>query len=198
MGYESRKVFFTRPASNVSAVCRSLFEGEPEIRLIKLLLRDRGNAIDVGANIGVYTYFMSRHASQVFSFEPDAGPATQLEGRFKNARVFPLAISDIAGDDFLHVPIVNGIAVHEAATLTGRLPRHDDIQQQHIRKVRLDDLGLEGIELIKIDVEQHERQVIQGVTWGSIMAQAGLRLGGRLPSGDQIEQTINQLFRKIS
>ena len=41
--------------------------GEPEIRLIKLLLSDRGNAIDVGANIGVYTYFMSRHARQVFS-----------------------------------------------------------------------------------------------------------------------------------
>ena len=138
------------------------FRGEPEIRLIKLLLKDHGNAIDVGANIGVYTFFMSRHASQVFSFEPNADLAARLEGRFKNTRVFPLAVSDISGEDFLHIPIVDGIAVHEAATLTGRLPHHDDIQEQRIQKARLDDLGLEGIELIKIDVEQHERQVVKG------------------------------------
>ncbi len=133
---------------------------------------------------------------------------------------------DIAGEDFLHIPIISGIAVHETATFTERLPRHEDIQEQRIRKVRSDDLGLEGIELIKIDVEQHERQVIQGAMsiiktckpnliievtsllydmllfseFNHILDlgyRSLLRFHGRLPSGGQIEQTINQLFRKI-
>ena len=46
-----------------------LGRGEPELWLIRHLVRRGTNAVDVGASIGIYSTEMARHAAKVLAFE---------------------------------------------------------------------------------------------------------------------------------
>ena len=51
---------------------------EPELRHIGASCKGRGAAIDVGANIGIYSYRMARIFSKVYEFEINKGTAGNL------------------------------------------------------------------------------------------------------------------------
>jgi len=42
-----------------------------EIALLKVLVEPRRNAIDAGANKGVYTHFIAKYARHTYAFEPN-------------------------------------------------------------------------------------------------------------------------------
>ena len=52
--------------------------GESTIRLLRRVCQKGKVALDVGANIGTYTYFLSRHASEVYAYEPNPELADRL------------------------------------------------------------------------------------------------------------------------
>ena len=43
---------------------------ETELRLLPQLVDNTKVAIDIGANTGLYTFYLSKYAKQVFAFEP--------------------------------------------------------------------------------------------------------------------------------
>lgn len=135
--------------------------GEPEIRLISQLAAGGRDAIDAGANIGTYTYFLQNYARQVYAFEPNPGLANRLSKVFPNVTVRNLALSDKLGDVVLQVPVdANGIEQHELASIAQVFDSPTkDIQ---IRSVTIDSEQFENIGFIKVDVEQHEREVLHG------------------------------------
>lgn len=140
---------------------------EPEMALLPVLLRPQDCAFDVGANRGAYAYRLARLCAKVELFEPNPACAAVLEawarhtgGRVNTNRV---ALSDSVGEAALHIPLDAAGVEHDAsASLTPAHPDQNEVRNVTVPLVRLDDLELPPVDLIKIDVEGHELAVLRG------------------------------------
>jgi len=136
--------------------------GEPEVRLMSQLVARGRDAIDAGANIGTYAYFFRRHARHVYAYEPNPGLAATLQRRLPGVQVRNLALSDTEGEVVLQVPIdAQGRQRHELASIAQDFsggPR----ETFKVRMVTIDSENFDNIGFLKVDVEQHERQVLRG------------------------------------
>lgn len=135
--------------------------GEVELRLLGNLVDRRRAAIDAGANIGTYSYFLRRHAAAVHAYEPNPELAQRLRAALPSVRVRQVALSDKAAELTFSIPVDRtGRANHElgsvAQTFAGEVRRFA-VECTTIDLEALDDVGF-----IKIDVEQHEREVLRG------------------------------------
>ncbi|MDD3444799.1 MAG: FkbM family methyltransferase, partial [Zavarzinia sp.] len=89
---------------------RAMRDGEPELRLLPRLVTSGETVCDVGANRGLYTYWLLRLGVRVFAFEPNPRLVRIMNLRFRRAiaggrlTVGAVAPSDEAGTTVLHVP----------------------------------------------------------------------------------------------
>ncbi|MEO0983582.1 MAG: FkbM family methyltransferase [Pseudomonadota bacterium] len=134
--------------------------GETELRLLPLLAKG-GVAVDVGANKGVYTYFLSRLCDRVVAFEPNPRLAGTIGAYgLKNVEIRTKALSDVEGDATLHIPLSragrlqNNIASLEHAD--------GDSEAVAVPVSSLDAERLTDVSFVKIDVEGHELSVLRG------------------------------------
>jgi FkbM family methyltransferase len=111
-------------------------------------------AVDAGANIGYMTSVLSIRAGIVHAFEPHPAVFKTLSEnahRWDNVRLYEKALSNQTGDAYLAVPSDHksneGLAFLADTGLK-------------IRRIRLD--ALLTIDLLKLDVERHELQVLEG------------------------------------
>jgi len=135
--------------------------GEQELRLLRRLVDPKRQAVDAGANIGTYSYFLSKYASAVYAYEPNPDLAVRLRSLMPTIRVRQVALSDRTADLMFSVPIdATGRPSHElgsvAQTFTGQ------VQQFPVQCITIDSESLGDVGFIKIDVEQHEREVLRG------------------------------------
>lgn len=139
------------------------WRGEPELRVISQLVDPGDEAIDVGANYGVYAYHLSRFASRVHAYEPNPMLAARLRKAVPaNVTVHEAALSDVSGDASLHVPLyADGRHMHGCAKVL-QSADGDDVVVHSIKLNRLDDADVGQVGFIKIDVEGHEESVIRG------------------------------------
>jgi FkbM family methyltransferase len=134
--------------------------GEPELRLVSRLCDPARNAVDIGANIGVYTYFLRRHARHVFAFEPNPELAALLRLKFPSrVTVIQAAVSDRSGTAVFHVPVVAGKSAHELGSLEASDAAAKKLE---VPMVRLDDNDCGDVGFLKIDVERHDQAVLRG------------------------------------
>lgn len=138
--------------------------GEPELRLVPLLCHPLRDAIDIGANEGMYTHLMRRHARQVYAFEALPVLAEKLDARrYRHVTVRCCALSDRAGTGTLYTPLYGDTAVYGLSSLQADMPQlHPACTTQPVRLVRLDDVYAGNVGCIKIDVEGHELAVLRG------------------------------------
>lgn len=128
-------------------------------------------ALDIGGNAGDYTAALRRHSDclEIHTFEPSATNIAKLAERFRAdhlVNVVPMAVSR-----------ANGIATlfsnHPGSglgSLTKRRLTHFNIRfdvQEPVRTVRLEDywhthLGRRTLDLVKLDIEGHELDAIEG------------------------------------
>jgi FkbM family methyltransferase len=138
------------------------WSGEPELRLLPALCDPRRIAVDVGANRGYFTYFLSRRATLTHAFEPIPELAERLKADFpEKVVVHNIALSDEAGEAVLRIPqntAQAGMATLERDNALAGL----QTREIRIQKKRLDELGLGPVGFIKIDVEGHEGAVLAG------------------------------------
>lgn len=138
--------------------------GEIEIDLVGELCWPDRDAIDAGANEGMYVLFMRRHARHVLAFEPLSALYTKLCHRFApDVTVRNIALSDSVGTAVLHVPMAGNDPVSGLSSLN---PIVAAAHARHI-EVRVPTMPLDAIydgELgfMKIDVEGHEEAVLEG------------------------------------
>src|SRR3990172_8953474 len=78
---------------------------DPEMGLLRFLVDPRRISIDVGANLGLFTYFLARASRQVHAFEPNPIPFRIL-ARVADSNVIArqMAITDRSADVRLIVP----------------------------------------------------------------------------------------------
>lgn len=139
---------------------------EPELAFLRALARPGMRVLDVGANHGVYALSLARvvgPTGSVHAFEPAAAPATLLEhavarNGFARLVVHRTALSDRDGSATLF-----GGAASELGSLV-RAPGRDG--GETVAVATLDrvwrGLGEPSVDIVKIDVEDHEEAVLAG------------------------------------
>ena len=133
----------------------------PELSLISNLVKNTQNSIDIGANLGLFTFFMSRASKHVFAFEPNPYPLENLKGLVdSNVTVLPIALGNNDGPVEIKIPHHRKGWSSNGASLASKEINDGKIINIQCRK--LDSLNIENIGLIKIDVEGFEIEVIRG------------------------------------
>ena len=158
-------VFVPRPVDFQGA--RILFSGLAAHPAALTFLPSGGVAIDVGANLGEWAVPMAKAAGSsghVLCFEPNPHVAEALARTLRinnlpHARVLQEAVSSRAGTAQLIVETEHSGLSRLGAPAAGQ-------RAVSVETRRLDDavaaLGLGRVDLIKIDVEGHERDVVEG------------------------------------
>ena len=137
-------------------------------RLLKKLWVAGGNFVDIGANVGVLTLMAAKRLGSegaVYAFEPVEESHRRLErnisaNEFSCIQTARLALSNRCGTATIYVPEHNN---------KGMASLHEDCAGSRTETVTLStldrqivDLGVTSIDWIKIDVEGHERFVLEG------------------------------------
>ena len=148
---------------------------EPEIFIINKLIKEGTDSIDVGVYRGVHSYEMSKYSKTVHSFEPNPVIYNELEKNLpriiRNIKLYNYALSNKNGIKKLRIPIRNTNADksnYDEYYKMGLASIHDKnifekFDQFEINCKKLDDFNFENvISFIKIDVEGHEIEVING------------------------------------
>jgi len=138
--------------------------GERELRLLPDFVAAEKRAIDVGGNVGTYTYHLSRLAREVETFEPlpDYGWRIQTLG-LRNVRLHACALSDREGMAELRLPAGSENEVGGMGSLEARVV--DPSEAGRIERIALrtlDSFAFSDVGFIKIDVEGHEEAVLRG------------------------------------
>lgn len=138
-----------------------MFLKNPEMRVLRYLVDRSRVSLDVGANLGLFTYFLARYSPHVYAFEPNPIPFRVLAHvADRNVTALQMALSDRTGEVDLFVPrgargwSSNGAAVDRDFPFRSAALK--------VPCSRIDDLGCRPIGFIKIDVEGHEKNVLAG------------------------------------
>lgn len=131
---------------------------------------------DIGANIGIYSLVAAELCRKrgvvgvrIFGFEPNPVECAKFRrnvtiNNYHTVQVEQLAVSDTAGSCRMALP-PSGLGVFGHLLKAGD-PRSTRDQEVDVRTVDLDswcaNLGLQQIDLMKLDVEGHELQVLAG------------------------------------
>jgi FkbM family methyltransferase len=144
-------------------VRQELETGEPELALVPVICDRSRSFLDIGANRGVYSLYAERFAGRVIAVEAHPGLASQLSKTVKpSTQVLSFAMSDHMGSATLMVPYLRGYEVHTRASLQKDANPGFDLQEIPVELTTVDSLNLVDVGAIKIDVEGHEHEVLQG------------------------------------
>lgn len=152
-----------RPAIALRA-WKHFYFGEAELRLLPALCDREKLSLDVGGNLGVYTYFMARFSQSVMAFEPNPDLAARLRRGFGGrVRIEECALSDQEGTAVLAVPLIGGIEEPGLGTIEGESEASLPVGRKvEVVTHRLDDYLERPVGFVKIDAEGHELAVLEG------------------------------------
>ncbi len=133
---------------------------EAEMFFIDNMLQQRRRFIDIGANLGMYSFYFCSRFQRVEAFEPLQELAYRLRALGKRSiETHAVALSNISGRRTFFLPVRNGRPVTALASLDSR---QGACEERVVEVKKLDDYGFTEVDLIKIDVEGHEDGVLEG------------------------------------
>ena len=117
------------------------------------ICRARRLAVDVGAHVGFWSYYLALAFQSVHAFEPADLFAFCFERnvRAKNVVLHRVALGEEEASVRIETVADNTGATHVVPAAQGS-----------VRMRRLDDYKLENVDLLKVDVEGYERHVLAG------------------------------------
>jgi FkbM family methyltransferase len=137
---------------------------ENELLLVNRLCDVNEVAIDVGANVGLFSYAMSKKFKTVVAFEINAELTKHLENLgLPKIQIINKGLSSETGKATLYIPVLNGFPLLGWASLKpGNCPDTAIHTEKAVEITTLDSFQFECVSLIKIDVEGHELEVLKG------------------------------------
>ena len=164
--------FFYRHTPRLVFTLRKLARAnyEREMELLDALCDRTATGVDIGAKVGMYTYRIRAHSSDVVAFEPIPLFNHMLRAVFqgKRGRIEPYAVSRCAGTAKLRMPVDHAgthleygrsTIEHNNTLVRDVIARVDELE---VETRALDDYELARVGFIKIDVEGHELAVLDG------------------------------------
>jgi FkbM family methyltransferase len=144
---------------------------KPELTLLGELLADRPGAVavDVGASAGQHTMFFSRLCAHVHAFEPYSPLRRRLDEHVQlngldNVTVHAVGIADTEGELDFYEPLAANVCEGSfARPFTRPVLGPPSLLPVVHGDAYLASLGLERLDLVKIDVEGFERNVLLGL-----------------------------------
>lgn len=144
-------------------VGRERRRGERELHLVPWLADPQRVSVDAGANRGVWTEVLRRHSRKVCAFEPNPKMFAELRRCARpEVAAYPFALSDRNGAAELLVPRNDRGFSNQGASLSAARIGEGRFASVAVETRRLDDLGLGAVGFIKVDVEGHELEVLEG------------------------------------
>lgn len=149
-------------------------------------------ALDIGANIGNHTCYLAEYFDRVVAFEPNPAVAAVLRanvmGRKSKIEVVEAGLSDRSGRLNFSVNETNLGASRVTAEPSEMTIKVDTLDQL------AGPLRLDNIRFIKMDVEQHEEQVLAGAAALLASQRPVLAMEGHYKSYPEIgNRVVNQL-----
>lgn len=138
---------------------------EQELAFLDRIVPEGSVTVDVGANCGLYTRKLARLSRQVHAFEPSHDMANLLRRTSAaNVSVHEIALSDQTGTAELYIPQDDDQLIYGLASLEPRLVAsdHQHVVATKVPTVRLDAIVHQDVAFVKIDVEGHELNVLNG------------------------------------
>jgi FkbM family methyltransferase len=143
-----------------------IYADRPERELLRKILSQGAVVVDVGANIGIYTKFLSRCVDPtglVHSFEPSPDNFKRLSAAIRdlsNVRLTQAAVGERSGECKLYVSDKLNVD-HRAYQADGYSRRAVSTEM-----VALDDYFKPGerVDLIKMDIQGYELHALRGAT----------------------------------
>jgi FkbM family methyltransferase len=136
---------------------------EIELTLLKNIVGRGDTTVDVGANLGLYTRTLAKLSAMVHAFEPSRGVATILRRTsHRNVVVHEVALSDSDGYAELHIPRDGAHLTHSLASLEPDAVAGQDVIASTVPRARLDSVIHADVTFVKVDVEGHELNVLEG------------------------------------
>jgi FkbM family methyltransferase len=145
-------------------VAYKTYRDRAERQLVKSILSDGAVVVDAGANIGVYSQFLSHCVGPtgvVHSFEPSPDNFKRLRAatrKLSNVRLNQFAVSNKTGESLLYIS--------EELNVDHRVyPKEGETRRTlSIRSTRLDDYFKSGehVDLIKMDLQGFELHALKG------------------------------------
>lgn len=136
-------------------------DGRPQYQITqvnRLLSRRKrqGVIIDGGAHIGLWSYHLHQQCQQVYAFEPVpeiySVLATNAQ-KWPNVKIFNVALSNVTGAQVPMAPRSMGSQICKS---------DDPMLERWVPTMAIDSLGLAEVTCIKLDVEGHELEALEG------------------------------------
>ena len=200
-----KKIFFSDSYLLKKRIVRAINKNyEKELFFINQFEDKTKVALDIGVYRGVYSYKLSKFFKHVHSFEPNPLLFPYLDKNLKkiirNINLYNLALSNKSGETILKLPLRSGSIFRdniEELYQLGAASIHPDNEFNESKKVkvkmeRLDNIHIKNIGFIKIDVEGHELEVINGAKETIIKDKPVLLVDiEKRHSKRSVEETIN-------
>lgn len=133
---------------------------DPEIKCIIDIKKNKRRFLDIGSNIGVYSYIFSKYYKNVDAFEPIKSETLSLKkSKIKNIKVHDLALSNENNQREIYFPSLNNEHIFSLSSIDNKNKYENKLL---INTKKLDDFKFDDVDFIKIDVEGHEQNVIEG------------------------------------
>ncbi|OHB82103.1 MAG: hypothetical protein A2Z38_10425 [Planctomycetes bacterium RBG_19FT_COMBO_48_8] len=155
-------------------LCSSLSEKDPELRVVRYLVKSGDAVIDIGANVGVYSKILSELVGpdgHVYSIEPFP-PTFEIlcynvrKLRLDNVEAINVALSDSQAVVTMALPYdSSGAETHYRASIVTDRMEKGKTETANIQAITIDSRFLSAsgtISFIKCDVEGHELACIKG------------------------------------
>lgn len=140
---------------------------EKELWLVPTFCDKEKIAIDIGANMGTYSYYMAKYSKSVIAFEPNTDLWVHL--RRVLGRDFHLeaaALSEKFATATLRIDNDNtGVATIEDRNDLSCVADKSVVVSRTVQTRTLDSFEISNVSMIKIDVEGHEEAVIEGAQY---------------------------------
>lgn len=154
-----KKLYLKRQARRASR------KFEQELEMLRFLVPPLSNAIDGGANKGIYSYYLSSLCKTIHAFEPNPTMYSYLKAAVpRNVKTYQAALSDTAGTAIFNIPTTGKKIHHTRGSLLNVQGEKGEtgVEQIEVQVLTLDSLNLTDIGFIKLDIEGNELAALRG------------------------------------